>query len=280
LFQQVTSRDFEIVVIDNDAKESGCSIVEAFQELARKRGVRLCYLVESEQNIALARNKAVNNISRQYVAFIDDDESAAPHWLESLCNTMEHYQADAVFGPVLKIFPEAFPPWLRKSALFANPSMVTGARPRRGIATGNVLLRKATTLINPGPFDPAFGRTGGEDTRLFQSLREMGCYFVWCNEAVVHETQEEERRRLRWHIRRGYRDGWVSVATKYRQGNIVKLIVYVVVHSVLGVVKVTVQSLLQVANPRGALWFFLRGMASQCGKIGYLLRAKVEEYVG
>jgi hypothetical protein len=38
-----------------------------------------------------------------------------------------------------------------------------------------------------GPFDPAFGRTGGEDSMLFRRLDESGSRMVWCDDAPALE---------------------------------------------------------------------------------------------
>src|SRR5436309_8539340 len=62
---------YSLVVVDNDHMASAHGVTTAFK--ARSR-IGLIYLVEPEQNIALARNKAATNASGHYIAFIDDDE--------------------------------------------------------------------------------------------------------------------------------------------------------------------------------------------------------------
>ena len=53
-------------------------------ELAHNSKIELDYHVESTSNIALARNKAVQSASGQYLAFIDDDEVPLNDWLLTL----------------------------------------------------------------------------------------------------------------------------------------------------------------------------------------------------
>ena len=62
---------YSIVVIDNDADESAREAVDSFK---RKSTIPVKYYVEPEQNIALARNRAVQNSNGNFLAFIDDDE--------------------------------------------------------------------------------------------------------------------------------------------------------------------------------------------------------------
>src|SRR5208283_4072079 len=65
---------YSIVVADNDAAESAKTVVSGFQ---RSATVPLQYCVEPRQNIALTRNKALENSDGDFVAFIDDDEFPA-----------------------------------------------------------------------------------------------------------------------------------------------------------------------------------------------------------
>src|SRR5207244_3881679 len=62
---------YSIVVADNDHLQSGKEVVSNFAAASK---VRVQYCVEARQNIALARNKAVENATGDFVAFIEDDE--------------------------------------------------------------------------------------------------------------------------------------------------------------------------------------------------------------
>ncbi len=53
--------DYSAVVVDNDVAESARNTVESF---AKQSSLAISYHVQPEQNIALARNKAVENASR------------------------------------------------------------------------------------------------------------------------------------------------------------------------------------------------------------------------
>jgi succinoglycan biosynthesis protein ExoM len=62
---------YSVVVVDNDRAESGRAVVEA---KTSHFCIPIRYCVEPRQNIARARNKAVESASGEYLAFIDDDE--------------------------------------------------------------------------------------------------------------------------------------------------------------------------------------------------------------
>src|SRR4051812_5167014 len=92
LDQQETAGRFTltVVVADNDAAQSARGVVEEFSN----RSFKLIYCAEPRQNIALARNKALQNAEGDFIAFIDDDEFPADDWLQELLATCEKYRAD------------------------------------------------------------------------------------------------------------------------------------------------------------------------------------------
>ena len=61
---------YSIVIADNDASQSSWTAVVEFRNTS---SLNVIYCVEPEQNIALARNKVVQNATGEFVAFIDDD---------------------------------------------------------------------------------------------------------------------------------------------------------------------------------------------------------------
>ena len=95
---------FSAVVADNDQQQSAQELV---CEIAAACTMPVRYCWEPEQNIALARNKAVENATGDYIAFIDDDEFPAGQWL--LYQAMNRHKSDGILGPVLPVF-EIQPP--------------------------------------------------------------------------------------------------------------------------------------------------------------------------
>src|SRR5437016_8540580 len=75
---------YSIVVADNDHLQSASQLVGEFTAASVSP---ITYCVEPRQNIALARNKAMENATGNFVAFIDDDEFPAKSWLLALFET-------------------------------------------------------------------------------------------------------------------------------------------------------------------------------------------------
>ena len=182
--------DYSIVIVDNDRDESARQTVETY---AQQSKISISYFVEPEQNIALARNKAVENARGDFIGFIDDDEFPGERWLLNLYRAMDPCKADGILGPVIPHFEKEPPRWVVKGCFFDRPAHPTGhVLGWKDTRTGNVLLKREIFKKERKWFDPAFGR-GGEDRDFFRREIEEGHLFVWCNEAQVFETVPPER---------------------------------------------------------------------------------------
>lgn len=181
---------YSVVVVDNDSSESARLTVESF---ARQAKFSIGYYVEPEQNIALARNKAIANAKGDFVGFIDDDEFPQEHWLLNLYKAVNYYRSDGILGPVLPFFEQEPPSWIIKGRFFDRPSHPTGhVLEWKNTRSGNVLISRKSFPDGMKWFDPAFG-SGGEDRDFFRRMIEEGRVFVWCNAAAVYETVPPKR---------------------------------------------------------------------------------------
>lgn len=210
LQEQITEDKFtySAVIVDNDRNQSAQKIVKSFQNVAK---FPIIYLCEPEQNIALARNKAVENSRGDFIAFIDDDEYPIQRWLLNLVSTCLEYNVDGVLGPVLPHFLTEPPNWIIDSGVCERPSYPTGTNMHwDNMRTGNVLI-KTEVFDNYGHrFKPEYGRSGGEDGDFFRRVCEDGAKFVWCHEAEVYETISEERLIASYYLKRSMRIGGLN----------------------------------------------------------------------
>jgi glycosyltransferase involved in cell wall biosynthesis len=193
-----------VVVVDNDASGSARQVVEAVSE-----DLSIRYVHEPTPGLAWARNRAVAEAgAADAIAFIDDDEVAEPGWLAALVRAQRRYSADAVGGPVVPCFPNEAPRWLRQGRFLQVPR----DRPPSGsrldeLATNNALVTTRVLASVPGPFDESFNLSGGEDSVFFRAAHRQGFVLVWADDAVVTEEVPVERMRLRWVLRRAFREG-------------------------------------------------------------------------
>ena len=95
-----------VVVIDNDIKRSAENVVTSIQNTTP---LDILYACEPQQNISLARNKAVCEAQGNLIAFLDDDEVPEPTWLLRLYDSLNAYKVDGVLGPVLPRYGPGHP---------------------------------------------------------------------------------------------------------------------------------------------------------------------------
>lgn len=221
--------DYSIVVVDNDKFESGRMTTETH---ARNSKISIRYYVEPEQNIALARNKAVKNAIGDFVAFIDDDEFPSDDWLLNLYNAIKRYKSDGILGPVFPYFIKKPPVWVLKGGFFDRPTYITGhIVPWATTQTGNVLLRRELFKNDQVWFNPVFC-SGGEDRDFFRRKIEEGYFFVWCNEAQVFEIIPPKRWEKKVLLKRALLRGKMALNIKgARSVSLLKSVFAVIIYT-------------------------------------------------
>ena len=194
---------YSIVVADNDHLRSAESVVSNF---AAASSILIRYCVEPQQNIALTRNKAIENANGDFVAFIDDDEFPTKYWLLTLFKACEQYHVDGVLGPVMRQFDEEPPKWVIEGNFYQRSTYSTGLVIdwKKG-RTNNLLLKREVFASVTGPFRPEF--RSGEDQDFFRRVIEKGHKFIWCNEAVAYEVVPPIRWKRTVMIRRAMLQG-------------------------------------------------------------------------
>ncbi len=204
----------EVIVVDNDPASDPAYTLDA--DAVPPFALR--WLREPRRNIAYARNLAVANARGRWVAFVDDDEVVDEHWLAAYWERASEGECDGYFGPVLPRIETWYTPWLDVS-FFERPRFVSGTRiTNLGAHTCNAFVRRA--LLRDAMFDPAFGRSGGEDTALFRRLAARGAHFAWCDQAIVHEYVPAARHRPGWLAQRAFRGGCVHAQIEHELGRV------------------------------------------------------------
>ena len=190
-----------IIVADNDDSPSAQAAVEkAFAD----HGIDGVYIHAPAQNISIARNACLDVVEASLAAFVDDDEIARPDWLKNLINRLKATSAGVVFGRVQAVYAAEAPKWAVNGDLHSIRAFF-----RSGVIEGgytcNVIFRR--DAVGDLRFDPAYGRTGGEDTSFFGALTRNGVFMAYAANAVVDEPVPASRVSLQWLTRRAFRSG-------------------------------------------------------------------------
>lgn len=211
----------EIVVVDNHPSGSARAVLEA---LARDARWPLRYVTELTRNMSTLRNRGFAEAKGRLAALIDDDEVAAPDWLDQLVSALRTANADMAVGPRLAVFAAEPPAYDPQGAQFVRtfdladgalvPVTAPSGKPRYGLGTGNSLFDMARCFPNGEPaMREAFGDAGGEDAELFVRLYRQGRKIVWAANAVVTETVAPHRTAVAYRLIRVRREAqhYVSI---------------------------------------------------------------------
>lgn len=190
-----------VIVADNDTHPSAQMLVSG---VLAKTGLNGVYLHAPDRNISVARNACLDAVKAALAVFIDDDEIARPGWLAALLSRQAETGADAVFGPVDAVYPKEGPSWLKAADMHATRP-VFRRRQIEGGYTCNVLLNMAA--VGGLRFDPAMGRSGGEDTTFFTEFALAGGKLAYASTAVIDEPVPLSRTSLAWLKKRAFRNG-------------------------------------------------------------------------
>lgn len=207
--QRPEGTQVELRIIDNDVAESARAVVENFRQTASQFEA-IHYAVESRQNIAHARNSAIEMGPADAYVFVDDDETVSSTWLIELIRCANNHQADAVFGPVRAKLGELSSGWQEQGRFFEKAVAATGTSISwRETRTSNTLVRGSWFNQMGYRFDSKLGRSGGSDSDLFARISAQGANFISCREAVVEEYVPANRATLNWLWKRAYRNGLI-----------------------------------------------------------------------
>lgn len=212
--------DTAVIVMDNDANGLdgaraaanwlATSKLKGLVVVAHQRGN--CHAYNTGWTTALAEFPAL-----EHIAVIDDDELAAPGWLDGLLATAKRTGADLVGGPQAPVFADRTLEGWRRHPVFKPHYSISGPVPVL-YSSGNVLIARRVLDAMEQPFlDPSFNFIGGGDSDFYRRAKAKGFSFAWCAEAAVLETLPARRTEFSWLNARSLRNGAISAIIEKRQ---------------------------------------------------------------
>ena len=192
----------QLVLVDNNQEPQAESILKSIEFPFHNH-----YFHEAERGIVHARNRILDEalkLKADFLAFIDDDETAQGNWLElAMSSLLENYSI--VAGPCKFLF-ERPSKWISHSRIFTSKYLTSGKYPGTA-STRNVVMRMELVAEGKIRFDPKLNWVGGSDTYFFIQARKKGYQTYWNNEMHVVEKIPESRSNLRWVLKRNLRLG-------------------------------------------------------------------------
>lgn len=213
LNQSVADVCYEILIVANACTDETERIA---RELSAKQGVR--HVVEPTLGLSHARNRGWREARGQIVAYLDDDATAEPGWMESALSVFQkHRPQPAWVGGAIDLACEVpMPSWLGRECwhLFGHLDWgdipcVLG--PECYLAGGNSFFRREV-LKKMGGFDARLGRRGrlliaGEETYLDWCLRHAGEQLYYHPGVRIRHHVSADRFKRSWMYRHAYWQG-------------------------------------------------------------------------
>lgn len=174
-----------LIVANNSGADSRQIIADIINASTIERECSVLLLDTPTNNIAQGRNIILDATLTKFLLFLDDDEYPTNDWISLMLDGYYTYKTPFVAGPIVPNYPQGTPLWIKKVDLHNKGKLKTGDITRRA-ATGNCLIEIAA--LNGLRFDERYGRSGGEDSKFFETLFNQGKHITWLNHAAVQET--------------------------------------------------------------------------------------------
>jgi GT2 family glycosyltransferase len=183
----------DVLVVDNGSSDGTAEMV---REYAGESTLTVRYVREDRIGVAAARNRGVHEAVGEWIAFIDDDETACPGWLGALLEAATKSGADIAGGRLSLAVPPEADARITGTARKHLDETAPPGRIRRlftytGPGSGNVLIRKAV-FGRIGLFDETL-LVRGEDQDLFRRAEKAGIPMVRTEQALVYHHLPPER---------------------------------------------------------------------------------------
>jgi GT2 family glycosyltransferase len=194
------SVDWEVLVVDNNSSDQTRDVVEEF---CRRQPSRFRYVFEPNQGLSHARNAGIREARGQVLAFMDDDVTVEPTWLQNLTAALHNREWAGAGGRILPEQTFSPPRWLSVEGPYA---LLPLAFFDRGLEAGplaeppygtNMAFRKEM-FEKYGGFRTDLGRCAGstlsnEDTEFGRRLMAAGERLRYEPSAVVYHPAPENR---------------------------------------------------------------------------------------
>ncbi|WP_318510715.1 glycosyltransferase family 2 protein [Photobacterium leiognathi] len=200
-------KQIQIVIADNSVEANSKTLIEGY---AAQSPLAIHYLHAPASNISIARNACLEWAldHSQYLIFLDDDEFVVENWLSAHLDTAQREQADVVIGPVLGIYPEQAPEWVKALDLQSVKEPIIAPSGKIETAnSGNTLINLDFIRQHPLRFDLEYGRSGGEDSIFFRQLTMQGGTIAFSEQAEASEHVPLARTEYDWLYQRRFRCG-------------------------------------------------------------------------
>jgi glycosyltransferase involved in cell wall biosynthesis len=208
------SVEWEVLVVDNNSCDQTRDVVEDF---CRRFPGRFRYLLETQQGKSFALNAGIREAPGGVLAFVDDDVTVDPAWLQNLTNALHNTEWAGAGGRIILQWPPSLPKWLSVDGPLARhgfPGFDQGpvAKELIGPPFGTNMAFRKKIFEKYGAFRADLGpnpgsEIRGEDTEFGRRLIAAGERLRYEPSAVVFhpvpENKINKKHFLKWWFDNG-----------------------------------------------------------------------------
>lgn len=196
-----------IIAVDNN---------EPLANLLRQRFDQVTVVVNrSNRGASSTRNRGVEEVSTEFTAFLDDDETAHPDWLLELTRPFADPEVVGTGGKYKPAWPTAKPSWFPEEFAWVVGGSYEGlpvvTAPVRNVWSGNMAVR-TKAFREVGGFRTNLGKLGStpepEDTDLcIRMAAACGGRWMYVPTATIDHIVPRSRASLGFFISRCFAEG-------------------------------------------------------------------------
>ncbi len=209
LARQNFPRDqFEVLVIDNNSRDHTRAVAAEFA--SSQPAPR--HILETQQGLDYARNRAIAEARGDIILFADDDILVQPDWLAYMLAPFaadSAHHVGAVGGEDIPVFPDGLPPWVAEwHAPLAFRADAGPLPPRHSPMGANLAIPRAL-FAQLGTFHTALDRAAGNyfsggDSEKIRRIRAAGLEVWFAPAAAVRHQMPASRTTFRYAARHAF----------------------------------------------------------------------------
>jgi len=211
--QTLNPEKYEIIVVDNDSQDDTKQVIVEFDSC-----INLHYIFEPIVGLSRARNSGWKNALGKYIAFIDDDATADPDWLERYIQIFNEFgeSVGLIGGRVELIWEAPRPDWLPPELLgflsfyrYGEKTVILNKE--QWLSACNIALPRKV-IHDIGGFREDLGRkgnklrAGGEEFLRYQ-IDKRGLHTIYHPDISVQHHVSSFRLTRKWFIKAAYWQG-------------------------------------------------------------------------
>jgi len=175
--------DFEVIVVDDGSETSVDQAISSFRDL-----LDLTVLTQPGAGPASARNAGAASARGRFLAFLDDDCTPSPEWLQRLAARFDSGPNRIIGGRTMNALSgNAYSTASQALINYLYEYYNRDAEDACFLASNNIAFA-ANDFRAAGGFDSAYPRAAAEDRDLCDRLRSCGYRMTYAADAIVYHA--------------------------------------------------------------------------------------------